>query len=62
MIYAIVENGIVVNTIEWDGISPWQQPSGSIIVQIPDGSYVGIGSTYANGVFGEPPQPNGAIS
>jgi hypothetical protein len=57
MNYAIIENGIVVNTIEWDGSTPWEAPAGSTIVQIPDGAYVGIGSTYAGGVFSAPPQP-----
>ncbi|SEK02602.1 hypothetical protein [Paraburkholderia tropica] len=57
MIYAIVENGLVVNTVEWDGVSSWQPPSGSAAVQVPTGTYVGIGSTYSNGVFGAPPQP-----
>lgn len=56
MNYAIVQNGIVVNTIEWDGVSPWQPPAGASVVLIPDGAYVGIGSTYSNGVFGAPPQ------
>lgn len=59
--YAIVQNGVVVNTIEWDGSSPWQQPNDSAVVQIPDGAYVGIGSTYSNGVFGEPPQPKSMV-
>jgi len=58
MTYAIVQNGTVINTIEWDGLSAWQPPSGTSVVQIPDGAYVGIGSTYSNGVFGEPPQPS----
>ncbi|PRH46133.1 hypothetical protein [Burkholderia multivorans] len=57
MNYAIVQNGIVTNTIEWDGVTAWKPPSGSTVIAIPDGAYVGIGSTYANGIFGEPPQP-----
>jgi hypothetical protein len=61
MTYAIVENGVVVNTVEWDGATPWQPPASTTTVQIPDGAYVGIGSTYANGVFGEPPQPPAGI-
>lgn len=58
MNYAIVENGTVVDTIVWDGQTPWVSPNGVSVVEIPDGAYVGIGSTYVNGIFGEPPQPN----
>jgi hypothetical protein len=57
MNYAIVENGVVTNVVDWDGITPWVPPAGSTAVIIPDGSYAGIGSSYSNGVFGEPPQP-----
>jgi hypothetical protein len=57
MTYAIIENGVVVNTIEWDGSTPWKAPAGAAVVLIPDGAYVGIGSTYASGVFSAPPQP-----
>lgn len=56
MNYAVVENGVVVNTIVWDG-DAWTSPIGSTAIPIPDGAYVGIGSTYANGTFGPPPQP-----
>jgi hypothetical protein len=55
--YAIVENGTVMNVIEWDGIATWEAPPNATVVQIPDGAYVGIGSTYSNGAFGVPPQP-----
>ncbi|WP_080437030.1 hypothetical protein [Burkholderia ubonensis] len=57
MTYAIVQNGTVVNTVEWDGITQWQVPAGTTAVQIPDGAYIGIGSTYENGAFSAPPQP-----
>ncbi|WP_157639445.1 hypothetical protein [Burkholderia ubonensis] len=57
MIYAIVQNGIVVNMIEWDGVTSWSPPIGMIAVQVPTNAYVGIGSTYSNGVFGAPPAP-----
>lgn len=54
--YAIVQNGVVQNVMEWDGISPWVPPAGSTIVAIPEGTYTGPGATYSNGVFGPPPQ------
>jgi hypothetical protein len=57
MIYAIIENGVVVNTVVWDDQTPWQPPSGSTVVAIPDGAYVGIGSPYDGTNFGPPPQP-----
>jgi hypothetical protein len=57
MIYAIVQNGIVTNTVEWDGVTPWVAPNGSTVAQVPDGAYVGIGSTYDGSTFSAPPQP-----
>lgn len=57
MNYAIIQNGTVVNTIEWDGVSSWSPPAGTTAVKIPDGAYVGIGSTYDGTNFGAPPQP-----
>lgn len=55
MSYAIIQNGTVINTVEWDGASPWTPPSGATVIEIPQGAQVGIGSTYANGVFTAPP-------
>lgn len=57
MNYAIVQNGVVVNTIEWDGSSAWTPPAGASVVKIPDGAYVGIGSAYDGKTFGAPPAP-----
>lgn len=53
-IYAIIENGVVTNIVEWDGISNWSPPTGTTLAQIPDGTSTGIGSTYIDGVFGSP--------
>jgi hypothetical protein len=61
MTYAIIQNGVVVNTIEWDGVTPWQPPAGTTSVQIPDGAYVGIGSTYDGKTFSAPPQPPSTV-
>lgn len=57
MNYAIVENGTVVDTIVWDGQTPWVSPNGVSVVEIPDGAYVGIGSAYDGKTFGAPPAP-----
>jgi hypothetical protein len=62
MTYAIIQNGVVVNTIEWDGVTPWQSPAGTTAVQIPDGAYVGIGSTYDGKTFSAPPQPPSTVT
>lgn len=61
MNYAIVQNGTVINTVEWDGVAPWQPPSGTTVVQIPDGAYVGIGSPYDGTTFGPPPTPSSPL-
>lgn len=57
MNYAIIQNGTVINTIEWDGVSPWQPPTGTTVVPIQKGTYVGIGSAYDGATFGPPTQP-----
>ena len=54
--YAIVENGVIANVIVWDGVTEYTSPNGTTLIQIPDGTYTGIGATYSNGVFGPPPQ------
>lgn len=59
--YALVENGVVVNVIVWDGQSSWQPPDGQTAVLVPDDAYAGIGSTYSNGAFGEPPQQSSIV-
>lgn len=51
--YAIVENGVVVNVVEWDGSTKWTPPSGQVVA-IPAGMTGGIGDAYANGKFTSP--------
>lgn len=53
--YAIVESGVVTNVIVWEGVAAFIPPNGTILVEIPAGTYTGVGATYANGVFGPPP-------
>lgn len=53
--YAMVEGGIVVNVIIWDGNpESWSPPSGQQPVQIPSDSSTAIGWTY-DGTNFEPP-------
>lgn len=52
--YAVIESGIVVNTILWDGLSDWTPPPESIAVDISGNPGVSIGYTYAGGVFSAP--------
>jgi len=56
--YALVNNtnNKVENVIHWDGSMPWVAPEGHTLVNIV-GQQVGIGFTYANGVFTEPALP-----
>ncbi|REG57758.1 hypothetical protein B0G80_0392 [Paraburkholderia sp. BL6669N2] len=44
--YAIVENGIVVNVILWDGNPEWSPPEGTIANLLPSGSSVSTGFTF----------------
>lgn len=52
--YALVENGIVVNVVLWDGESEWTPPTGQQAVTIPDGSEAAIGWTYDGTNFTPP--------
>ena len=54
--YAIVENGTVINTVVWDGVSEWSPPSGSTAHPLPAGSPVGIGWTFDGEQYSAPAQ------
>lgn len=49
--YAVVENGMVVNTAVWDGVTRWPLPDGQIAVRLPEGSPVSVGWAYDKGIF-----------
>lgn len=51
-LYAIVESNTVVNTVLWDGESPWAPPEGTEAVEAEGGA--AIGWTY-DGVSFQPP-------
>jgi len=54
MIFAVIDSqGLVTNTIEWDGNADWQPPEGCVIAPIENG---GIGWSYVDGAF-VPPEP-----
>jgi hypothetical protein len=51
--YAIVEAGLVINVVLWDGdIEAWSPPEGTEAIQCPD--EVGISWTYADGEWVAP--------
>lgn len=52
--YALVEAGVVVNVILWDGVSEWIPPANQQPVQIPEGSNIAIGWTYDGATFSPP--------
>lgn len=56
--YALVENGIVINVVLWDGVefnendgAWWSPPEGVIAVKVKDGERPNIGFRYMDGVF-----------
>lgn len=56
--YAIVENGIVTNVVEWDGnTDTWSPPDGSQQILIEGDANPQIGLGYSNGVFEQPAPP-----
>lgn len=55
--YAVIDgNGLIVNTILWDGNSGWTPPDGMTTQPIGD-LPVGIGWSYINGEFIPPAEP-----
>lgn len=50
--YAIIENSIVVNIIEWDGVSKYTPPVNTTLIDIT--SSCDIGWSYQNEGFVEP--------
>ena len=49
MAYAIIDSeGLVINTVEWDGNTEWQPPAGCSAVHLENG---GIGWSYVDGKF-----------
>jgi len=50
-VYAVVRDGLVENTVVWDGESDWTSPDGTELVSLADHPHVGIGWDYADGEF-----------
>lgn len=59
MIYAIVENGLVIDLAEWDGETDWKPDTGEAVKS---DSPVGIGWNYGGDTFSPPsvPEPSQA--
>ena len=56
--YAVIENGMVVNVIVWDGEAEFTVPDNLQLINISDISeQPGIGWAYSDGVFTAPPTP-----
>lgn len=54
MNYAIINaEGLVVNTIHWNGVAPWNPPVGHTVLPLLEG---GIGWTCIDGQFLPPPE------
>lgn len=56
--YAVLDDGKVVNIVDWDGESDWQPPTGTQAILVPTGIDAGIGSTYDGTTFSQPPAPS----
>lgn len=56
MKYCLIKNGLVVNVVVWDGITPVD--FGDVdVVAVNDNIYVGPGFTYNGKKFTPPPPP-----
>jgi hypothetical protein len=51
--YAIVDNGVVINIVVWDGAATWSPDSGEP-VEIKDSVFVDLGYLYSNEQFTAP--------
>jgi len=56
------ETELIENIISYDGVTPIELPSNILLAEIPEGtvgtwSPAGIGWSYINGQFVEPPEP-----
>jgi hypothetical protein len=45
-VWAVIHGDTVVNTVVWDGESPWSPPEGTILESLAEWPHVGIGWTY----------------
>ncbi|EOA6754227.1 tail fiber assembly protein, partial [Escherichia coli] len=58
MSYAVIENGMVVNVIAWNGEAEFTVPDNQHLIDISDISeHPGIGWAYSDGGFTAPPTP-----
>ncbi|EFE7590223.1 TPA: tail fiber assembly protein [Escherichia coli] len=58
MSYAVIENGMVVNVIAWNGEAEFTVPDNQQLIDISDISeHPGIGWAYSDGGFTAPPTP-----
>ncbi|ASG49969.1 TPA: tail fiber assembly protein [Enterobacter cloacae] len=58
MSYAVIENGMVVNVIAWNGEAEFTVPDNQHLIDISDISeHPGIGWAYSDGGFTVPPTP-----
>lgn len=60
-LYAVINNGVVVNTILWDGTpcsaenpDGWSPPAGHQVIEIPDDLPVAIGWQWDGSAFTPP--------
>jgi hypothetical protein len=54
--YALVRqvDGLVLNVAEWDGLSPWTPPTGTVVIQ---SDLAQTGGTWDGTTFSAPPPP-----
>jgi hypothetical protein len=53
-VYAVVENGVVTNLVQWDGQTKWQPPEGAEAIAVPDGVFIDIGYAWDGTAFNAP--------
>ena len=56
--YALVKDGVVINTIVWDGSGDYDFGEGVAAHEAEDDSGVSIGWLYVDGKFSAPPEPD----
>lgn len=50
-VWAVIIDGVVQNTVVWDGVSDWSAPEGAEVVSLDGFEGVGVGWDYVDGQF-----------
>lgn len=53
--YVVLQDGLWINTAEWDGVTEWPLPEGAVAIPFDDGIYDWDGNLTYDGITYPPP-------